>query len=120
MLPSDDEWWSMVHWITDDQVRVTARSNGPWPTFVGRTNVNPDDLGVESALAESLKSWGEIDMTVNEENLGRELCGFASNDDLDGFIADGLAAAQELANATGQQISYTPFVWRQQTLRPQA
>ena len=59
-------------------------------------------------------------MTVNEENLGRELCGFASNDDLDGFIADGLAAAQELANATGQQISYTPFVWRQQTLRPQA
>ena len=34
VLPSDDEWCSMVHWITDDQVRVTARSNGPWPTFV--------------------------------------------------------------------------------------
>ena len=117
-LPTDDDWWRMVYWIIDNHVRLTARADELWPTFVGRTNVDPLSLGIDGALVESLNSWGEVASEVDDERLKLDNCGFSSQESLEVFVADGRVAAQELADALDRQVSYSPLVARHQTIYP--
>ena len=118
-LPADDDWWRMATWITNNLVIVTARGTTSWPTFIGKTNVDPSRLAIDGALVDSLKAWGAIAKTVSEDDLKLDNFGFPSVQDCDRFISEGLAAAQQLANTLQRQVSYSPVVGRHHTVHPQ-
>lgn len=115
----ENQWGQMFYWITDSQIKVKAGGPESWPTWIGRTNADPASFDIDDDLADSLKSWGAVAAVITEEQVQLENCGFASEEDLEAFVADGLNAAKSLASALDRSVFYSPLVARPQTLYPQ-